>query len=162
VLAYHYLTAGSKDAAVAQLQELNRQNPQDHLVQQMLLMTAGPEALGTPPTTPASSATAAAQPAPPTIDAGTLVGAWNADGPDGSRFALELTKEGNFSWTYTQKGKPQTIKGVYALDGDTLAMEPDSGGVMLAQISAPQAGSFQFSMLGAPPDDPGLKFTKGS
>ena len=53
------------------------------------------------------------------------------------------------------------MKGVYAVDGDVLAMEPETGGTMLAQISQPQGGSFSFHLLGAPPGDPGLKFSLG-
>jgi len=75
---------------------------------------------------------------------------------------MELTKDGAFSWTFTQAGKPQTVKGVYAVDGNVLAMEPESGGTMLAEVTQPQGGSFGFQLLGAPPGDPGLKFVKGS
>jgi hypothetical protein len=31
---------------------------------------------------------------------------------------------------------------------------------MLADLTEPKGGSFHFRMLGAPPDDPGLKFAK--
>ena len=65
-----------------------------------------------------------------------------------------------FSWMFTQAGKPQTVKGVYAVTENTLAMEPESGGVMLAQVTPPQGGAIDFQLLGAPPGDKGLKFTK--
>jgi uncharacterized protein (TIGR03066 family) len=95
----------------------------------------------------------------PTIPVEELVGKWNATS-ENSKFSLELTKDGNFVWSYSQGTQSQTVKGVFALDGNTLAMEPEAGGTMLAEITAPKSGSFNFQMLGAPPGDPGLKFAK--
>jgi uncharacterized protein (TIGR03066 family) len=155
VLAYHYLTTSNKEAATVQLKELYKHMPKDELVKQLLVMTAGPEAVGAAPV--ASDTAEAKAPAVPAAD---LLGKWSAAGEGDAKFALELAKEGNFTWTFTQKGKPQTVKGVYALDGNVLAMEPESGGVMLAEVTPPQAGRFSFQLLGAPPGDPGLKFSK--
>jgi uncharacterized protein (TIGR03066 family) len=155
VLAYHYLTTTNVDAASRQLQELYKQTPQDNLVKQLLVMTAGPEAVGAAP-----GASDTEKPQAPAIPAADLVGKWSAAGHGDSKFALELTKDGNFSWTFTEKGKEQTVKGVFAMDGNVLAMEPETGGVMLAEVSPPQSGRFNFQMLGAPPGDPGLKFAK--
>jgi uncharacterized protein (TIGR03066 family) len=117
-------------------------------------MAAGPEAIGAPATT--------AEPAKPSpgVPAAGLVGKWAAGGQDNTRFALDLTQDGNFSWTFTHGGKAQTVKGVYALDANVLAMEPESGGVMLAEVTPPTKGGFGFQLLGAPPGDPGLKFAK--
>jgi uncharacterized protein (TIGR03066 family) len=129
--------------------------PQDNLVKQLLLMTGGPEALGAP-----SLDAPIAKPAAPPVPAAELVGKWTASGQGNAKFAMELTGDGMFSWTFVQGGKPQTVKGVYAVDGNTLAMEPESGGVMLAEVTPPQGGSLSFKMMGAPPGDPGLKFAK--
>lgn len=155
VLAYHYITTGNKDAAVVQLTTLYKLNPSDNLVKEMLLMTGGPEAIGAPTTPQAPAASS------PAVSADAITGKWTASGAD-SKFALELTKDGNFVWTYSQGTQSQAVKGVYAIDGNTLAMEPESGGTMLADITAVQAGSFQFQMLGAPPGDPGLKFIRSN
>jgi uncharacterized protein (TIGR03066 family) len=154
VLAYHYLTMGDKDAATSQLKVLYQKTPQDPLIKQLLLMTGGPEAIG------ASATAAAPAPSAAAVPAEALVGKWSAAGPANAKFNLELTKDGNFSWAYSQGGKSQTVKGVYALDGATLAMEPEGGGTMLADVTVPQNGSFSFAMLGAPPGDPGLKFAQ--
>jgi uncharacterized protein (TIGR03066 family) len=158
VLAYHYMTTANKDAAAGQLKELYKQTPQDELIKQLLVMTGGPEAVGAPPI--GADTAAPATPAAPAIPAADVVGKWNAAGEGDAKFAMELSKDGNFSWTFTQSGKPQTVQGVYALDGNVLAMEPESGGVMLAELTPPQAGRFDFHLLGAPPGDPGLKFSK--
>lgn len=155
VLAYQYLTAGSKDAAVVQLKTLFEQNPKDPLTKQLLVMTAGPEAIGAAP--PATEPA----PAAPAVKSADLLGSWSAVGSDNTKFAMELNKDGNFVWTYTQGTTVQTVKGVFALDGNVLAMEPESGGVMLAELAPPANGKLDFQLLGAPPGDPGLKFTKG-
>jgi hypothetical protein len=52
------------------------------------------------------------------------------------------------------------VQGVYALDGNVLALEPQTGGVMLAQVTEAEGGRFNFQLLGAPPGDSGLKFAK--
>jgi uncharacterized protein (TIGR03066 family) len=154
VLAYHYLTMGDKDAATSQLKALNKRMPQDEVIKELLLMTAGPEAIGAAP-----SSSEPAKPVPG-VAASDLVGKWGASGEGATKFALELSKDGHFTWTYTKRGKPETVEGVYALDGNVLAMEPQTGGVMLAEVTQPQDGRFGFQLLGAPPGDPGLKFQR--
>jgi tetratricopeptide (TPR) repeat protein len=154
VLAYHYLTMGSKDAAAGELKELYKTMPEDKVIKELLLMTGGPEAIGAPATTPAP------QKPGPGVPADDLVGKWSATGEGNTKFSLDLTKEGNFSWTYAKGDKSEAVQGVYALDGDVLALEPQTGGVMLAQVTQPQGGRFDFQLLGAPPGDPGLKFQR--
>ena len=154
VLAYHYMTMGSKDAAAKQYQEIYKATPQDTLVKQLLLMTGGAEAIGA-----AAPAAESAKPAAK-VAAADLVGNWGAAGQGNAKFSLDLTSDGNFSWTFTQAGKPQAVKGVYAVNDNVLAMEPESGGVMLAEVTQPQGGSFNFQLLGAPPGDAGLKFVR--
>jgi uncharacterized protein (TIGR03066 family) len=94
------------------------------------------------------------------VNAAQLVGRWSAANESGAKFVLDLTQEGNFTWTYSQNGKSEAVKGVYALDGNVLAMEPDTGGTLVAEVTPPTGGSFHFSVPGAPPGDPGLKFAK--
>lgn len=155
VLAYHYLTCGSKDAAASQLKKLYERTPQDMVIKQLLLMTGGPAAVGAVPTLSELE-----KPAAPAVTASDFIGNWAATGQGNSKFGLGLAQDGNFTWTFTQSGKTQTVNGVYALDGNVLAMEPESGGVMLAEVTQPKGGSFGFQLLGAPPGDPGLKFAK--
>jgi uncharacterized protein (TIGR03066 family) len=154
VLAYHYLTQGNKEAAAKQYKKLYDATPQDNVIKELLLLTGGAEAIGASTTPAAPSATGMK------VNAAELVGRWSAAGESGAKFVLDLTQDGNFNWSYSQNGKSETVKGVYAVDGDVLAMEPETGGTMLAQISPPAGGSFDFALLGAPPGDPGLKFAK--
>ena len=73
---------------------------------------------------------------------------------------MSLNKDGTFTWSFNRGSRKQKVKGVYTMEGNVLAMEPESGGVMLAEITPPKGGSFSFQLLGAPPGDPGLKFAK--
>lgn len=156
VLAYHYLSCGSKDVAAGQYKQLYAKNQQDMLVKQLLLMTGGPDAIGAQiPAEPAATPTAGTQ-----IDGAQLVGTWTAASKAGAKFNLQLTQDGSFTWTFSEKGKQQAVKGVYAIDGNVLAMEPETGGTMLAELSPPRDSSFGFQVLGAPPGDPGLTFKK--
>jgi len=154
VLGYQYLTAGYKDPTVTQWQVVYKANPNDQLIKQLLLMVGGPEAIGASPTAESTIPASTVK-----IPVDSVVGQWTATS-QGSRFTLDIAKDGNFTWTYAKGSQVQTVKGVFALDGDTLALEPESGGTMLAQITPPANGAMKFAMLGAPPGDPGLAFTK--
>lgn len=154
VLAYHYMTGGNKDAAAAQYKKHYERTPQDTVIKELLLLTGGSEAIGAP-TTPDAPMTPAVK-----INPAEVVGKWSAANQSGAKFVLDLGQDGSFTWTYSQNGKSQAVKGVYALDGNVLAMEPETGGTMVAEITQPQGGSFNFAVLGAPPGDPGLKFAK--
>jgi hypothetical protein len=94
------------------------------------------------------------------VKAEDLAGTWKAKGPSNSAFEMTLSKEGEFTWKYTKGKKEQTVKGAYAVDKDTLAMEPAAGGVMLAQISPAANGKLNFKMIGAPEKEPPLEFTR--
>lgn len=155
VLAYHYLTLGEQDAAVEQLQEVVRQVPEGRVPRELLIMTAGPDAVpGAEPQQEVARAEV------PSIDEASLLGDWQATGPDNTNFALSLSEGGGFTWSFTQSGETQSVEGVFVLDGNTLALEPKTGGTMIAEITEPKDGQFQFQILGAPPGDPGLMFAK--
>ncbi len=146
LLAYHYLTCGHNDRAAEELAQVQKLLPKDTVSAQLLQMLGK-----TPPpeSTPESDAK---------IDVAKLIGAWNATRNGKANFELTLTKDKGFTWTYQEGRKKEQVKGAYALDGNVLALEPDVGGVMLAEITEPQNGSFVFRMEGAPKSDPGLTF----
>ena len=60
----------------------------------------------------------------------------------------EHDKPGEFSWTYRKGGKKQPTRGVFVVDDGVLAMEPDSGGVMIAEVTQPKNGSVTFRQPG--------------
>ena len=71
---------------------------------------------------------------------------------------MTLGKDKDFTWTYREGKKKEQVKGAYALNGNVLALEPDAGGIMLAEITEPKDGTFVFRVDGAPKTDPGLTF----
>jgi predicted Rdx family selenoprotein len=88
-----------------------------------------------------------------------MLGSWKATST-GAEFQLELTANNQFSWSYLRGGEKQTVKGVFAVDQNNLALEPDTGGTMLAEIDVANPSQFHFKMIGGAADDPGLDFTK--
>ena len=103
---------------------------------------------------------AAPEPIAPLPSKGTeaeLIGSWKATRGD-AKFDLTLAKDGEFTWTYDSGKDKQTIKGVFIVDDGVLAMEPDSGGVMLADVSKPSGGKFTFRQNGTAAEP--LQFAK--
>ncbi len=156
LLAYHYITMGHNDAAVNQLKKVIELTPDNTVAKEMLAMVGGPDAVPQPEK-PADSEARKGTDSPPSTS--ELVGNWSATSKD-AKFQMNLTEDGKFTWVYDQQGKRQEVKGVYALDGSTLAMEPDTGGTMLADISTEGKNTLRFLMVGGPPGDPGLKFIR--
>jgi tetratricopeptide (TPR) repeat protein len=157
LMAYHYLTCDHKEAAHKTFEKVVSLQPKDAVAAEYVQMTTPEPSPDSPvPQPPAASVDI---PADKLIADADVVGKWKANGGNGTAFALELTDKGEFTWTYTQGKNSQSVKGVYALDNNKLAMEPDSGGTMLADLSKKGAG-FHFDMEGAPANDPGLDFVK--
>ncbi|MEW4526964.1 tetratricopeptide repeat protein [Maioricimonas sp. JC845] len=159
LLAYQYITCGHTEAATKQLQRVLELQPDDRVARDLLEMTAGPDAL--PQGIVGTRTTPVAPDSAPDIEPSQIVGDWTADGTGDSSYHLKLTEDGNFTWGFTQMGKSQEVSGVYALDKGVLALEPDSGGTMLAELSDVSGTQFHFTMVGGPKNDPGLVFAKG-
>ncbi|WP_237729291.1 tetratricopeptide repeat protein [Schlesneria paludicola] len=167
LLAYHYLSDGYPDAAVRQLQQVVMLLPNDQVAASLLKMTSAPQE------TPNSDPAALPTPQPPVdipppgssqatpVDPATIIGSWNAAKGDGSRFALMLANDKTFTWTFTPKQQqPQSFNGTYSLDGNVIALEREGGGSLVAEITSINGSGFNFKMVGAPPEDPGLNFAK--
>ena len=73
---------------------------------------------------------------------------------------MSLRKDGTFAWGFTRGSRKQEVKGVYTLEGNVLAMEPDTGGVLLAELAVKEADALHFKMIGGASDDPGLDFRR--
>ena len=165
LLAYHYLTCGHTAAAARHLQQVVQLMPDDRVAADILKMVAPPEAIGDAAgTTQASSPPSAdepTQPAAKSIDPQMLVGSWKATRADGSAFSLTLSDDTNFTWSFTQKDQPaQEFGGTYAVERNVLALERKDGGSLIAEVTPVGDGQFNFRLLGAPDDDPGLDFIR--
>lgn len=155
VLGYHYLTMGNKDIAGQQFAKVAELQPKDAVAKQLAEMLT----YKAPDDAPPKIKPEAALPGPK-LAADDLIGDWKAAGPGGSSFGLSLTKENEFTWKYTKGKKEQTVKGAFAVDGNTLAMEPEEGGVMLADLTSFGKTGFNFKMVGDKDSAPPLKFTR--
>ena len=164
LLAYHYLSCGHTAAAARHLQQVVTLMPSDRVAVDMLKMVAPPDAgqpgdiaQQSPPQPTQESVRPAAEPVNPAM----LAGIWKAVRADGSAFSLTLTNENSFTWSFTPKDQAmQEFGGTYSVEGNVLALERKDGGSLIAEVTPRGDGQFNFKLLGAPGDDPGLEFSK--
>ena len=157
LLGYHYLTTGYKELASKYFGLALEQLPGDKLLTQLAGMTPpADQTTKTPPTPPAP----ADLPPEKILSVEKLVGTWTASSAD-AKFELQLAAEGTFVWSYARGKTKESVEGVFAVDQNNLAMEPDSGGgTMLAEIDLADPSHMVFKMIGGEPNDPGLQFKK--
>jgi hypothetical protein len=155
VLAYHYLVQGHDSNAIDQLKWVVKLQPGDTLSPQLIarLQPSG----GNPPP-PAEAASVAA----PAVG-GKLAGSWAAEPAPNVKIALTIRDDDTFTWTATGPGKPPmniTGKSTFADGTLTLADKGGQNGALVGQVAWKDADSFTFRLVGAPANDPGLKFTR--
>lgn len=153
LLAYHYMSCGSNDAAAAELREIVRLNPKDQLSAQLLAGLSGDKSA---PRLPAAAGPALA--ATP-VDAARLVGNWSASRPDGASFVLNLTDK-TYAWKYSQDGKTQEFTGAYTVADNLLILKQNGNAAMIGQIAMTGSDQFNFKLAGNNPSDPGLTFSR--
>jgi len=156
LLAYHYLTCGYNDAAVKELQKVVALNPKDQLSAQLLRSLQAPT--DAEPAQPASAAAPAAASTP--LTAASLTGKWQAQRPDGSSIALDLRADGQYTWSFSQQGKPREFTGPYTLADNLLILKQGSTPTMVGQVAPLGPSSFNFKLANDNPADPGLTFSK--
>jgi tetratricopeptide (TPR) repeat protein len=153
LLGYHYLTCGYPDDALAEFRLASELEPKDTVAPALVATLAPREAQATKPPDKAS--------APKTIPVDDLAGTWTAAGKGTARYTMSLRKDGTFTWSFKRGSRNQAVNGVYVLEGNVLAMEPNSGGVMLAELTLKAEDTLLFKPVGGAADDPGLKFGRG-
>jgi tetratricopeptide (TPR) repeat protein len=149
LLGYHYLTLGYTDDALSQFKRAADLQPKDSVAASLVATLS--------PREPGKSKDAG--PAPKVVPSDQIVGNWSAAGPRTAKYAMNLRKDGTFSWAYTRGSRKQEVKGVYTVEGNVLAMEPDGGGVMLAELTA-KDDTLQFKMVGSSADAAPLDFRR--
>jgi tetratricopeptide (TPR) repeat protein len=140
LLAYHYFTCNHKDAAVAQWKKAAELQPKDNLSAQLVQMYSPPPADAPAP----KDSPDLEKPAYPLEK---LRGDWTANN-DRGEFGLNLGDDDKFTWKFTRNGNPQTLTGAYAVRGNNLVMQPDTGGTMLAQITLKDDRTLAFNPIG--------------
>lgn len=156
LLGYQYQTCSHGEQAAKQFKQAQAQLPTDKLLKQLVAMTS-----------PADDSKSPAPQTPPAIapekvlKAEQFVGTWKATN-QGATFQLDLTKDGTFTWTYSRGKQKQSVKGVFAVDQNNLALETDDGGgTMLAEVEFANPSQFKFKMIGDEGKDAGMDFKKG-
>ena len=165
LLAYQYMSCGHPDTAALHLQQVVKLMPNDRVAADVLKMVSAPAAgqagqtaeQPVPPQPPQEPTRPAAKP----VDPGALVGAWKAARADSSKFNLTLTNDAKFTWGFAPKDQAaQEFGGTYSVEGNVLALERKDGGSLIAEVTPAGATKFNFKLLGAPGDDPGLDFSR--
>jgi tetratricopeptide (TPR) repeat protein len=151
LLGYHYLTCGYAQDGLKEFRAASRLQPEDSVSAALVASLSPRDVAATQPST---------EPAPQPVAADSIVGNWTAKGERTARYALGLQKDGTFTWMFTRGSRKQKAKGVYTVEGNVLAMEPDTGGVLLAELTAKGPDALYFKMIGATPDDAGLNFQR--
>jgi len=155
VLAYQYLSQGHDPEAMAQLKEVVRLEPGDTLSPQII---AAFQPSGGNPQAPAE-----AVPAATSAVQGNLVGTWAATPAQDAKIALAIQEDGTFTWTATGPGKPALNiagKSTFADHILTLTAQGGQDGALVGRVAWQDTGNFTFRLVGAPPNDPGLKFAR--
>jgi tetratricopeptide (TPR) repeat protein len=153
LVGYHYLTLGHMKEALYEFGKALELQPNDAVAAALVAsLTPRDEKKSETP----------ASPAPESIPADKVVGDWSATGAGTAKYAMNLAKDGTFTWEFSRGSRKQNMKGVYSIEGNILAMEPDGGGVMLAELELKQQDKLHFKMIGGKADDPGLEFRLAS
>jgi hypothetical protein len=148
---YHYLTLGYPTEALAEFREAAKLQPKDQVTASLVATLSPRDAK--PTDTKAG--------APKQVPPDSVVGSWTAPGKRTDKYTMSLNKDGTFFWAFSRGSKKEEVKGVYTVEGNVLAMEPDTGGVLLAELTPTESDGLQFKMIGGPKDDPGLAFQRG-
>jgi len=152
VLAYQYLVIDSKDAAIAALKVVVKNQPNDYTAKRMLDALAPPVQSTPSPTPPPTTGSSA-----PQTD---LVGNWRAKAGDAT-IDLAISDDSQFKWKAAQAGKPAIeLHGQLTSTSDQLVLDGKDKGSMAGSVKSLGPDKWQFALSGAPPSDPGLSFQR--
>ena len=166
LLAYHYMAIDHPEAAVPQLQAVVRLAPTDRLAAELLTMVGGNNMRQGSPTnsTPTLPATQQADVKPALnaslADPVALVGTWHASRSDGSKFEFNLLADKTYVWNFQLQQRNESFSGTYRVEKAVLVLQRKEGGAMLGQVAFDGKDRFNFKLLGAPPEDTGLTFSR--
>ena len=150
LLYYLYKTTGYTAEAGKMIKKVTELTPEDQLSRQLLSMVTPVDEKAPAPPRPTPSGK--------DYSKEQLAGSWKANTGHGA-IQMALNKDGTFVWTYQQGGKDKKVRGIFDVDENTLAMQPDTGGTMLAEVDL-TGNSMKFKMVGGAENDPGLEFSK--
>ena len=159
VLAYHYLTQGHTEAAVAELKEVVKLQPSDQLSAQLITQLSGDKGQAAPQ--PAGTPPAQTPEAAPAVTGGNLAGStWKASPAPGTTIELTAGGDGKFKWNVVSQGKAQPIEGAYTYENGILTLTQSENNAMVGKVVWQDEGHFKFQAMGGGPNDPGLSFAR--
>jgi hypothetical protein len=155
VLAYHYMTQGHTDAAVAQFKGVVALAPKDTLSAQLVKQFSPPAAVSETATALNAAATAATP-----AKQGNLASNWTSHPTGDTTIDLRIGDDGTFTWKVTAKGKPKQLTGKWSLADDVLTLvQAGQGGALVGVITWRADDKWSFRVIGTGPEDQGLTFT---
>jgi tetratricopeptide (TPR) repeat protein len=157
VLAYHYLTQGHTDAAVAILKGVVALKPNDSLSAKLLRQLDAPQEPAAAATAPAP-APSVAEATPP--DGASIAGTWHASPSADTAIALTIQPGGPFTWQVTHKNRKQEFSGSSTFGDGLLTLVQEKGPVLVGNVIWKGPNQMTFRVVGDGPEDPGLSFTK--
>jgi tetratricopeptide (TPR) repeat protein len=165
LLGYHYMTTGHPEAAAKEFASVVKLQPKDRVAKDLLALVDKPkdsDVASAPPPAPREETAPVSRPDENTrpIDAAAIAGNWKASRDDGSKFDLDLRKDKSFTWKFNQGDRKEDFSGTYSTEGSLLILEKEGGGTMVGHVAQDADGKFNFKLLGAPSDDPGLNFSR--
>jgi hypothetical protein len=150
-LAYQYLAQGHHDAAVPQLEQVVKLNPQDTLSPKLLKMFSKEGQTATAAAPPAESTPAK------TFD---IAGTWTANPAQDTGITLTVGQDGNFVWKVVSKGKAHDLGGKSSYGNNLLTLETTQGRPLVGNVTWQDQNHFTFQAAGGGTLDPGLNFAR--
>ena len=153
LLGYHYLTMGHTEMALTEFRAASELQPKDEVSASLVRSLS--------PRDTESQASATTLPVTP-VPAADVAGSWEATGKDSATYSMILAKDGTFVWSFTKGTRKDEVKGVYSVEGNVLALEPETGGALLADLTLKSPGNLHFKMVGSDKSDSGLEFQRNN
>jgi hypothetical protein len=94
-----------------------------------------------------------------------LIGEWTAQPAQDTTIAVSFLDGNRFIWTVTRQGKQQRIEGDRTYGNGILTLAQTQAGddaqpPMVGRVTWQDDDHFTFKLIGGPPGDPGLAFTR--
>jgi tetratricopeptide (TPR) repeat protein len=168
VLAYHFLSQGSAEAALRRFKLVTALQPEDtlsaQLIQQLERPWQGIVPAGLSQRERSTAAAAAAQTVAGTAATAKrqkLVGTWRTQPSHDMNIEVAFQDSGRFTWKVNRQDKGQQFQGKSVdKDGLLTLVQDQNENTMVTSLHWTDAAHFVLKVLDAWPGDPGLSFTK--
>lgn len=162
VLGYHYLVCGHLTSAATEFESVIRLQPADGVARQLLNLTrcsAKPGETSTAPEIQSEPGTDS-RPAAVPLTTEQLVGKWVVHRSNDGTVTLDLTPQGNFTWTFAKAGKSNRLEGNYSVNGNGFLVLASGDSQMIGSVYLEDNQHLRFTLAGGPEGDSGMLFAK--